>query len=390
MKIINKLAAILLAIFVSLPVQVFAHGPEEEQEGSANLLATYGLPITALLLVVSIGLFFLTKKKITRLNVKKQQDRLVRDKLSKLSKVYAWISAILFALVLVTGYFTMADSNNNQAITMKHIHGLGYTNDGDEIYVPAHTGLGVYQDGVWRIPEGPKHDYMGFSMVDDGFYSSGHPEQGSDMKNPFGVIKSKDGGKTLETLDLYGEVDFHGMTVGYQSHAIYVFNPHENSKMKEPGLYYSTDETKTWNQSKLQGLQGQAYALAAHPTKENVVALGTAAGLYVSNDHGNTFSEVLSDVQVTAVSYDLKGNLLVGGLDPNTFLMKVNSETKETKEITLPELAEEMITYIAVNPQNKDEFTFATDKKNIFQTKNLGDSWKMIAENGQGINTKHH
>ncbi|WP_231571354.1 hypothetical protein [Gordoniibacillus kamchatkensis] len=115
--------------------------------------------------------------------------------------------------------------NSNTETTFMHLHGLGYSADGKRLFIPVHNGLKVYADGVWSDAPGEKHDYMGFSAADNGFYSSGHPAPGSKFKNPLGLVKSTDDGKTIAILALEGEVDLHGMAVGYRSYTLYVANP---------------------------------------------------------------------------------------------------------------------------------------------------------------------
>lgn len=56
---------------------------------------------------------------------------------------------------------------------------------------------------------------MGYVATDNGFYSSGHPHPSAGLINPFGLIKSSDGGHTLTKLGFEGESDFHLMGVGY-------------------------------------------------------------------------------------------------------------------------------------------------------------------------------
>jgi hypothetical protein len=89
-----------------------------------------------------------------------------------------------------------------------HIHGLGYSSDGKRLFIPAHNGLKVYADGKWSDAPGEKHDYMGFSLADNGFYSSGHPAVGSTYKNPMGLIKSTDEGKSITVLALEAKWTF--------------------------------------------------------------------------------------------------------------------------------------------------------------------------------------
>ncbi|HRO60999.1 MAG TPA: glycosyl hydrolase, partial [Burkholderiaceae bacterium] len=97
------------------------------------------------------------------------------------------------------------------AITLTHVHGLSYSADGQQLLIPSHHGLAVFSEGRWSKAAGPAHDYMGFSATRDALYSSGHPAPRSGLTNPFGLIKSKDGGTTWQKLGLEGESDFHSL-----------------------------------------------------------------------------------------------------------------------------------------------------------------------------------
>lgn len=127
-----------------------------------------------------------------------------------------WLVGCVFLLVSLA----LLSSCSRPKVTMEHVHGLGFSSDGKQIILPAHNGLVSYSEGKWQNLDAPKHDYMGFHAVDHGFYSSGHPEPGSKLKNPLGIVKSSDFGKTLTILGLEGESDFHAMAVGYKNHAI--------------------------------------------------------------------------------------------------------------------------------------------------------------------------
>ena len=109
-----------------------------------------------------------------------------------------------------------------------------------------------YKDSTWYKANSRKHDYMGFQPYKEGFYSSGHPEEGSDLENPLGLIKSNDGGKSLDKLAFYGETDFHYLGAGYESKAIYTINQEPNSKM-ETGLYRTMDEGESLEKIDMEG-----------------------------------------------------------------------------------------------------------------------------------------
>lgn len=389
-----KKATIFIALFLLLmPLRTFAHGTAEQhqQEGIGGLL-TYFVIGSAILFLLFFIIYFVMKGKINRLNARKREERDRKRHLSQWLAKVKWTGGVFLAALVVSGSFSLFSNaaNNASRVTFTHVHGLGFSNDGQKILVPSHDGLRVFNGGKWHVPEGQKNDYMGFSMVDDGFYSSGHPEKGSNLKNPLGVVKSTDGGKNLQTLALLGESDFHNMDVGYFSHAIYVFNPGANSEMDKPGIYYSTDNAKTWKRSALNGVVSQLSSLAVHQKKENVIALGTKNGIYLSEDFGNNVNKALSQLPVTAVTFGNEGNLWVGSLQGEASLLRYNLKTGKYQTIDVPVEKDDVITYIAQSPQNPQKVAITTSNKDIYLTQDGGSNWKQIADDGKGIPLKQN
>ena len=115
---------------------------------------------------------------------------------------------------------------------------------------------------------------MGFTAADHGvFYASGHPGPGSDLPNPFGLIRSTDGGKTWEQLSRQGESDFHALTT---------------TKSGIVGLRRGTSHQpgrKTWT-TVAAGFAPAA--LAGHPDSDTVLAT-TPEGIQRSTDGGKTW-----------------------------------------------------------------------------------------------------
>ena len=101
-----------------------------------------------------------------------------------------------------------------------HIHGAGYPGNDEGLYIATHHGVKIYRNGKWYETIENNHDYMGFQATKEGFYSSGHPEEGSNLKNPLGLVKSTDKGEKLKKVAFYGESDFHYLATGYNSPAI--------------------------------------------------------------------------------------------------------------------------------------------------------------------------
>jgi hypothetical protein len=386
----KKLAVFLSMVFsvFYLPYIVFAHGSDEEhqQELLMNTFFKYGMIFSTVLLVLGLVFWLRTRRKLSGVNVKKQEGRIMRDRLKRVSRVYGTLTLIGVLTLAGLGFaMTQSNAENANGMEFMHIHGLGFSDDGKSIYVPAHDGLKVFTDQKWKShEEGEKHDYMGFSMTDEGFYSSGHPAPGSDLENPFGIVKSNDMGETLETLDLYGEIDFHGIGVGYYSHAVYVLNPEPNSRMDEAGLYYTLDDAKTWKKSELNGLFGQPSTITVHPKEENIIAVATDQGVFYSEDNGNQFKKIV-DSQATSVAFSPTGELLAATYTNTGSSLDVTSKDGTKETISIPQIQkEDAISYIAVNPQNEKEIVFTTFNKDIYLTKNSGNSWQQIANKGIG------
>lgn len=277
----------------------------------------------------------------------------------------------------------LAHVHGDGEVELPHIHGMGFSQDGDYLYVAAHEGLRAFADGEWLVPDLPVHDYMGYSATDEGFYSSGHPGPSSKLANPLGLVKSTDAGKTLETLGFAGESDFHLMAAGYYNHAIYVLNPQPNL-MLSPGLHYSLDDGETWQQSALEGLAAQPFAMAVHPTEAATVALGTEDGLLLSTDYGNTFAPVAAaGTPVTAVSFSPEGETLLYGYQT---LQNFDLANQQSSSLPIPAIVgDDAVSYLAVNPAKPDTLALATFNRDIYLSQDGGQDWQPIAQAGQGI-----
>lgn len=291
---------------------------------------------------------------------------------------WVFIGAILVALAGWTLW--SGNVRSGGAVDIPHLHGLGFSADGEQLIVPAHDGLRIYSNGAWQEPDVPAHDYMGYSPTDFGFYSSGHPAPGSGLNNPLGLVKSTEEGRTLTQMGFEGESDFHLMGVGYFSHAIYVFSPAPNSRLAA-GMSYSLDDGQIWQQSALNGIAANPIQIAVHPTEPGMVALATQAGLFLSDDFGDTFA-LVSPGPVTAAAFTPDGNaLLFGALG----LSLHDLESGQIESIPSPTLTgNNAITNIAVNPVRPAEIALATSEIDVFLSPDKGTTWQPIAENGRG------
>ncbi|WP_238474360.1 F510_1955 family glycosylhydrolase [Pseudomonas cavernae] len=271
-------------------------------------------------------------------------------------------------------------------MTLIHVHGLAFSPDGQRLTIPSHQGLAIYSAGRWSKAAGPEHDYMGYAVTRRAIYSSGHPAQGSGLTNPFGVIKSSDDGRTWQQLGLQGEADFHLLASGFDNGALYVFTGRPNSRMSAPGLYFSLNDGLDWQRAAAQGIAEVPVALAVHPTDSKTVALTTSTGLYLSRDAGQTFQALSQGEQAVGLAFSLDGNSLWFGSYGNAAkLSKVELATGQVTPLSVPELHEDAVAYLAQSPVQSREWAMATFKRDVYLSTDGGKSWSAIAKAGKTL-----
>ena len=271
-----------------------------------------------------------------------------------------------------------------EASKIDHVHGLGYVGEKNELVISTHKGLIKYSDGMWYETSTNRHDYMGFQAVDDGFYSSGHPDSRTGLKDPLGLVKSKGVGDNLKTLAFYGETDFHYLAVGYYSHTIYAINEVPNSKLYV-GLFYSKDDGKTWDVSRLNGITSKSFSqMAAHPREPEIIGISTKQGLFYSLNSGNNIELISKPSMVTSLHFEEESLLYSSIEGRNIYLYDLKLKTREESIINLPGIDNNNpITEITSNPKNRNEIVLITLKNDIFITNDRGKEWKEIAKKGK-------
>jgi hypothetical protein len=289
---------------------------------------------------------------------------------------------IAFCLGLMTALLPPAFSA--EPLVLTHVHGLSYSPDGTRLMIPSHHGLAVFFNGRWSKAAGPAHDYMGYSATRDAIYSSGHPAPGSGMTNPFGLIKSGDGGQTWKKLGLEGESDFHAVATGYRTNAVYVINHGANSRMSQPGIYSTRNDGLQWTRAAGRGLGSEPKSLAVHPDDAAIVAAGTSDGLYLSRDGAAQFERVVGGRQVLAQSFDLDGrHLWFSAHAGQPALMRIELKPgAQPESLPLPAMADDAVAYIAQNPLRHAELAIATFKRSMYLSTDGGRNWKAIAREG--------
>jgi len=289
-----------------------------------------------------------------------------------------------YAAVLIS--LLVSSAAAAQPVALMHLHGLAYSSDGKRLMIPSHHGLAVYENGKWSKAPGPQHDYMGFAATSKHLYSSGHPAPGSGMVNPFGLIRSQDGGRTWQKLGLEGETDFHLLATSWNSNAIYVWNPAPSSRMKRPGLHSTVNDGFTWKPARAAGLRGDPQALAVHPSDPKLIAVATSEGIFLSRDSGERFAPIASGAQGLSAFFDLDGrHLWYGSFDGQARLARVPLAGGKAISVVLPAIGRDALAYIAQNPASRDEYAVATFERSVYLSKDAGGSWTAIALHGKGL-----
>ncbi|MGY3716947.1 F510_1955 family glycosylhydrolase [Sutcliffiella cohnii] len=298
--------------------------------------------------------------------------------------------AILLSISITLLVSGCAGNNNTQGSDsfyveisnekIDHVHGIGYLGENSDIFVATHHGIKRYSNGVWYETVINNHDYMGFQPTEVGFYASGHPERGSKLKNPLGIVKSEDFGASLENLVFYGETDFHYLAAGYNSLTLYALNEHPNRKL-DKGLYYTTDEGTTWRKSAMDGFTARSIGnIATHPTKSNMVAISSSQGLYFSDNYGDTFTLITSPNPITTVEFqeDTLLYVMVDEQEIALYQRELASNNEHTLSLPTNITLQNPILFLTSNPHNRKEIMVVTFQNEFFQTFNFGDNWVNI------------
>ena len=174
----------------------------------------------------------------------------------------------------------------------------------DVLWIGGHNGLVRVTAGrVWRQIGRQGYDMMGFVMSPAGrgtMLTSGHPGPRDRKPEPLGVEISRNRGRTWRPLALAGKADFHAMAVSTANpQVLYAWNV-----FGREGLYRSRDGGRSWTSLGIRGPQ-RIFALAVHPERPEVVLAGTAGGLLISEDAGETWATLASALRkgsITAVA----------------------------------------------------------------------------------------
>ena len=172
-----------------------------------------------------------------------------------------------------------------------HVHGVGFDETSDAVYIATHTGLYTVSGSLSSPKEsaalggpiaGLRQDNMGFAIDGERMYASGHPDPTVSSDANLGLVSSTDQGKSWSAVSLKGTTDFHDLEISHSGQGqttIYGFDS------ADAVIRVSRDGGSTWT-------SGAALAMrdmAADPALPGTIYATTRDGLKVSHDYAASF-----------------------------------------------------------------------------------------------------
>lgn len=285
------------------------------------------------------------------------------------------LAVVLGAVFYATRDSTPADDSPLAAAnSFTHAHGMSVdVADATKVYIATHEGLYVLQNDseLFRIGNA-RDDLMGFSSHPTDpktFFSSGHPARGGNI----GFQKTTDGGISWQRLStgLGGPVDFHAMTVS-------AANPEVAYGFYGGKLQRTTDGGKSWQYTK-----GSVapISLTTHPERPEVVYASTQSGVQVSQDQGNSWKNLSTQLEGGAVSV-----FALNPSEPTTALVfseRINGLGRSTDGgVTWQRVNESFggrpVLYLSFSRTEPDIAYALTDSNNVYKSTDGGGSWARV------------
>jgi photosystem II stability/assembly factor-like uncharacterized protein len=279
------------------------------------------------------------------------------------------------------------------ASEIHHIHGLAFDRrDPATLYVATHTGLVRLRDAATPEWVGEhRFDLMGFTAhpSEPGLvYASGHPDvqtYARDRVGNLGLLVSRDGGRTWQSVALRGQADFHALALSpREGGVLYGWNV-----AGAPGLFKVA--TTTWAAERLpaRGL-ADVLALAASPDPAGALLAGTLTGLFASRDGGQAWTalKALGTAPVTAAAFHARDARVVAAYVHRAAagLMLSRDGGTTWEPAGYHGGADSPAAALAVGPG--EHVAVATTAADVVRSGDGGRTWRTVVERGRPVGAR--
>jgi photosystem II stability/assembly factor-like uncharacterized protein len=277
--------------------------------------------------------------------------------------IFGMVTVLAAGLWIV---FSNKQSENGSASPISHLttndfHSLAFSpTEPETIFFGHHNGLLVSQNGGkdWQSTSLANADAMALAFPltnSDTMYVAGHDV----------FFKSTDGGKTWNALttNLPG-LDIHGFTVD-PDHADRVF-----AHVVGFGIFGAEDGGSTWTQLS-DSVSPSTFKLSMGESSDSLYAAAGQAGLWHSTDGGRTWTEVNTspDEGAVAVTYEREnGRLYVSTLGSWAGLYVSDDNGQSWKAMSL----QGTLLAIAVSPLDPNHIIMVNDQGEVFASRDGG------------------
>lgn len=293
---------------------------------------------------------------------------------------YFWIGlTVITAAFIGLALLQRASSGPEEFLTpvssFSDAHGLAVdVTDSSKVYIATHNGLYQLKDDKDLYRMGTvRDDLMGFSAhptKPNVFFSGGH---NGAMTANLGLQKSEDGGATWTKLGNgvgTRAVDFHALAIGQ-------VNPDIIYGSAGGQLQRTTDGGKTWQF--VESAPPQISTLAADSSERDTVYAGTAAGLMVSRDQGESWSGVSPQLRgaVSTIAVNPANNKELLAYSPETGLQKT-ADGGQSWTVIDSEFANSRIMYLSYDRTNPATIYGINSDLSVYKTTDGGTTWNKV------------